>query len=627
MKLKAAFSVGLLSACIMTVCSTVFASDTDITFNDKPNPNIQQTISLWTEDNIPAKTVWTNSNPNGDPEDFMPNIVSVPAAQNTKIKGAVMINPGGAFSYRSYSEGIPVAQELSKLGYQCFVVNYRLRPYTQEEAALDLARGIRYVRHHADDYGIKPDNIAVMGFSAGGILSGELALNFKGMVNGTVLDSDYVPDALDNVSADATAVGLMYSFYGRLSVASLDTEKFRASNLPPTYVLYGSEEVFRNQIENQLEVLNEAGVTVESHILEGYQHGFGARGNWFGDYDAFLSSVFDTAADDTELLNVEQPVTEGGCLKFSMTANKDITDINIITALYDNGILTAVRVNALNGEFYMDEDKSYMLKIFAWRKCSMQPLMQTKTFYDLKAEQSGEMQEFLNNTLQGSDGTIHYTYYLPSDYDESRSYPMLMTLPGWSSKFNTIEATPLTENSYAKSNVDTWTGLAGDMIVVSPSLTDWGEKSARQTIELTEYFTENFAVDTKRIYAAGFSAGGETMSRAIDERPDLFAAYLHCASQWDGGYTRVAENKIPVYIGMAQNDEYYGAETAQRAYDGLKQEYENMGLSKQEIDNLLVLDLKENSYFNGQTSNYHSGGYYIANDKEIVRWLLEHTRQ
>lgn len=76
-----------------------------------------------------------------------------------------------------------------------FVVNYRLRPYTQEEGALDLARAVRFVRKNAEVYGIDENDIAVMGFSAGGILAGEMLLNFDGLVNGTALDENYAPDA------------------------------------------------------------------------------------------------------------------------------------------------------------------------------------------------------------------------------------------------------------------------------------------------------------------------------------------------------------------------------------------------------------------------------------------------
>lgn len=600
------------------------ADNSNITFHEAPTPNMQQTISLWDPENIPAETAWTDSNPRGDPEDFMPNMISVPIGQGTPVKGAVIISPGGAFVYRSPAEGIPVAEALSRLGYQCFVVNYRLRPYTQQEAALDLSRGIRYVRAHADDYGIDPDDIAVMGFSAGGILSGELVLNFEGLVNGTVLDSGYVPDELDNVPADAAAVGLMYSFYGRLSVASTDGDRLRDADLPPTYVLYGSEEVFRDQIENQVELLETIGAPVESHILDGYGHGFGARGDWFGDYDRFLTDVFDSAPDDADILSVDEPVVENGILNFEIGAGGDVSNVNVITALYENDMLSAVRINTMRGTFALEPGAEYTMKVFAWEKGTMEPVTESHAFYDLRSDDSSEgLQEMLNNVLSGAEGDIHYTYYLPKDYDESKSYPMLVTLPGWSERFYTIETTPLTENEYALKNAEAWTDTAGDIIVVSPSLTDWGDRSARQTIELTEYFINNFAVDRERIYAAGYSAGGETLSRAIDMRPELFAAYLHSASQWDGGYEAATRHRVPVYICMSEKDEYYGPEKAREAYEGLKSAYKAEGISDEEINDLLVLDLKDDSYFEGRLiGNYHGSGQLFAYDSRIINWMI-----
>ena len=145
-----------------------------------------------------------------------------------------------------------------------------------QEGALDLARAVRYVRSHAEDLGIEEKDIAVMGFSAGGILCGELLLNFDGTINGTAIDPDYVPDELDKISADASAVGMIYSFYGRLSVASTDVEKFKASDLPPSYFLYGTRDPFVDQFEACVNALQQAGVPVESHALQGMPHGFGA---------------------------------------------------------------------------------------------------------------------------------------------------------------------------------------------------------------------------------------------------------------------------------------------------------------------------------------------------------------
>ena len=133
---------------------------------------------------VPATTEYTvNNGGYSDDPDFRPYITSFPVEEGVEIKGAVLICPAGAFQFRSdQPEGIDVAEALRELGYQSFVVDYRLRPYTQQEGALDLARAVRFVRAHAQEYGIEEKDIAVMGFSAGGILCGEMLLNFDGFV-------------------------------------------------------------------------------------------------------------------------------------------------------------------------------------------------------------------------------------------------------------------------------------------------------------------------------------------------------------------------------------------------------------------------------------------------------------
>lgn len=253
-----------------------------------------QSLYLWEEGNVPSETEYTVNNGNyADDPDFRPYLVSFPVPKDTGVKGAVLICAGGAFQFRSDSmEGTPVAEELAHRGYQSFVVNYRLRPYTQEEGALDLARAVRFVRKNAETYGINEKDIAVMGFSAGGILAGEMLLNYDGLVNGTALDADYIPDALDEVSADAAADGMIYSFYGRLSVSNNDVQTLQNGELPPTFYCYGTRDPFYDQFLANADAAEEAGVRVERLQLDGRSHGFGYRENWFDDYDAFLTDVF-----------------------------------------------------------------------------------------------------------------------------------------------------------------------------------------------------------------------------------------------------------------------------------------------------------------------------------------------
>ncbi len=227
--------------------------------------------------------------------------------------------------------------------------------------------------------------------------------------------------------------------------------------------------------------------------------------------------------------------------------------------------------------------------------------------------------------LSGNEGEIHYSYYLPENYNENKTYPLMMVMPGYDMMWFGEES--------SGGNLDwrgfrVWTELPEDMIVVSAQLTDWHEKSARQAVELTEYFIQNFSVDQSRVYAAGYSAGGETMSQAVAMRQDLYAAYLHGASQWDGNYESIAKSGVAVYIFMAENDEYYGSQKARDAYDGLRDAYQSEGWSDEQIDEVLQMEIPDNEYFNSRgIYNYHGGANVLFEDETILEWIIAHKKQ
>ena len=54
-------------------------------------------------------------------------------------------------------------------------------------------------------------------------------------MDGTALDESYVPDALDAVPAHASAAGMIYSFYGRLSVGNMEPDWLADGDVPPTF--------------------------------------------------------------------------------------------------------------------------------------------------------------------------------------------------------------------------------------------------------------------------------------------------------------------------------------------------------------------------------------------------------
>ncbi len=261
--------------------------------NAVPNPEQTEVFYLWEEGNAPAQTNVTENTSGYDPYDFRPYMTALSIPDGVEAKGAVVLLAGGAFQFRGdYGDTIPTAVQLREYGYRCFVVDYRLRPYSQEEGALDVARAVRFIRKNADVYGIDPNNIAVMGYSAGGIQAGEFFISADGDVNGSYLNPDYVPDELDEIPATASACGMIYSFYGRLSVASLDVPHLKAAELPPTFYCYGTEDPFYRQFEAQVELMDEVGITTNTIVLDNWPHGFGGNGGWVADFAAWLSSVF-----------------------------------------------------------------------------------------------------------------------------------------------------------------------------------------------------------------------------------------------------------------------------------------------------------------------------------------------
>lgn len=219
------------------------------------------------------------------------------------------------------------------------------------------------------------------------------------------------------------------------------------------------------------------------------------------------------------------------------------------------------------------------------------------------------------------EGDIHYNVYVPASYDGRKPYALYFTLPGYEGLYFQGVARNLQSEEFGfeaqKYNEK--------MIIVAPQLSDWGETSADQIIALVEYFLEQYNIDRSKVYGSGFSGGGETMSRVMGKRPDLFTAYLQVSSQWDGDYEPVVKNRLPVYFAIGRDDEYYGSKPTREAYDTLRALYEQQGLGEEEISDLLVLDVKDHEYFTDRgMSNEHGGGGLFAYDGEIMGWLFSH---
>ena len=231
-----------------------------------------------------------------------------------------------------------------------------------------------------------------------------------------------------------------------------------------------------------------------------------------------------------------------------------------------------------------------------------------------------EQRGFINDNVYHSEenGDIHFSGYIPESYDGSKPYALFITLPGWEGLYFQGVGSNMVEDFGVEA-----IRYNDEMIVLSTQLNDWGETSANQAIALTEYFLAEYNIDPEKVYLHGYSGGGENGSLVMEKRPELYTAFLCCATQWDGDMTALAEARTPVYMVIGENDSYYGSKPLKDAYQKLYSLYLAEGLTENEIDELLILDIKNERYFSSRGfSDQHMGGQAFAKDESIMGWLF-----
>lgn len=226
----------------------------------------------------------------------------------------------------------------------------------------------------------------------------------------------------------------------------------------------------------------------------------------------------------------------------------------------------------------------------------------------------------VDNVLHAGDlGDIHYSLLVPESYDVSRPVALFVTLPAEPGLYYQGAGANLRVEEFA------FTAQAYDanMIVCAPQPNDWEQTSADQVVELTEYLLATYDIDPERVYIEGYSYGGETLSLVMGTKPELYRAALHCASQWDGGVEALAEARVPLRISLGDDDEFYTVQAAQEVIEELRTLYRAQGLTEDEIDHLVMLDVKDASYFAGWDGGQHgSGSPLMARDPEVLGWLF-----
>ena len=152
-----------------------------------------------------------------------------------------------------------IARWLNRQGIGGFVLRYRIRPnYNGQISIADAHRAMRYLRAHATDYGVSPDRIGAIGFSAGSELEGDAFFN-------TVPPGD--PTASDPLDRISTKSNFNVLIYGGRNLRDPATA-------PPTFLFNTVEDA--GHLTPELSVFNSlrgVGVPVEAHWYQDGPHG------------------------------------------------------------------------------------------------------------------------------------------------------------------------------------------------------------------------------------------------------------------------------------------------------------------------------------------------------------------
>lgn len=265
----------------------------------------QQVMPLWANNAIPNAIPGATIAEKVETADVMrisnvsvPTLTAYLPSKDKATGAAVMICPGGGYWILAAShEGSDVAKWFNEQGIAAFVLKYRLpdekiMTNQHEVPLIDAMQGIRMIRRDAATYGIDPNRIGVMGFSAGGHLASTLATHWHQPEPATVTQAK----GLQAVSAQPNFAILMYpvvTFGDKahtgsrdklLGTLKSDTDKIAyysnelqvSKQTPPTFLVHSEDDKtvpVENSVNYYLACVKN-GVPAEMHLYPKGGHGY-----------------------------------------------------------------------------------------------------------------------------------------------------------------------------------------------------------------------------------------------------------------------------------------------------------------------------------------------------------------
>jgi acetyl esterase/lipase len=212
--------------------------------------------------------------------------------QGKATGAAVLICPGGSYKVLTYQgEGVATAKTFAQKGIAAFVLKYRL----PDDAMMadktigplqDAQQAMKLIREHVSQWGINPNKIGVVGFSAGGHLASTLATHYQKPLIENKEKTDLRPDFLvlvypvismqDGLTHADSRRNLLGNNPTKEIIDLYSNELQVDAHTPPTYLTHAGDDKLVD-VDNSIafyEKLRHNNVAAEMHIYPQGGHGF-----------------------------------------------------------------------------------------------------------------------------------------------------------------------------------------------------------------------------------------------------------------------------------------------------------------------------------------------------------------
>lgn len=289
----------LLSGAILAGSATACAKDSAILPVTVRRPMVDLVSNVIFEQ-VPSR---------GYPNVAMPMDILIPKTEGKKP--AILFIPGGGFINANKDKYIQERMKLAEHGYVVASMTYRVAPTVQFPAPLqDVKAAIRFLRAHADQYGIDKNHIGVFGGSAGGYLAAmagttsghpsfdsgdyldessdvEAVVDLYGLSDLTQVGADYSDDVKEKHRSPGATEALWVNgspvFGGKDGGIPANPEGAKKANpityisdkTPPFLLMHGDKDVVVSPSQTDLlyQALQKKGIPSTRYVVPGAAHG------------------------------------------------------------------------------------------------------------------------------------------------------------------------------------------------------------------------------------------------------------------------------------------------------------------------------------------------------------------